>query len=45
VNLDLIEQVQGWFSGKVLIRLKNDQRSEMVVARNRAKFLKEKLGM
>lgn len=45
VNLDFIEEVHGWFSGKVLIRLKDKQKTELVVARERVKILKDFLGM
>ena len=45
VNLNFIEEVHGWFSGKVLIRLKDSAKSEIVVARNRVKILKDYLGM
>lgn len=45
VNLNFIEEVHGWFSGKVLIRLKDSTKSEIVVARNRVKTLKDVLGM
>ena len=45
VNLDFIEEVHGWFSGKVLIRLKDRKKTEIVVARDRVKILKEFLGM
>lgn len=43
VNLDFLEEVHGWFSGKVLIRLKD--KTELVVARDRVKILKDLLGM
>lgn len=45
VNLNFIDQVHGWFSGKVLIRMKGTEKTEIVVARNRVKVLKEILGM
>ncbi|NNF01008.1 MAG: response regulator transcription factor [Pyrinomonadaceae bacterium] len=45
VNLNFIEEIHGWFSGKVLIRLKDAGKTEIVVARNRVKFLKDVLGM
>ncbi len=45
VNLNFIEEVHGWFSGKVLIRLKDIAKTEIVVARNRVKVVKEILGM
>lgn len=45
VNLDFVEEVHGWFSGKVLIRLKDRKKTELVVARDRVKILKDFLGM
>lgn len=45
VNLDFMEEVHGWFSGKVLIRLKDAPKTELVVARDRVKILKDSLGM
>ena len=45
VNLSYIEEVHGWFSGKVLIRMKDLAKTEIVVARNRVKTLKSVLGM
>ncbi len=45
INLNFIEEVHGWFSGKVLIRLKDTGKTEVIVARERVKILKETLGM
>lgn len=45
VNISFIEEVHGWFSGKILIRLKDKSRTELVVARDRVKILKDFLGM
>lgn len=45
INLNFIEEVHGWFSGKVLVRLKGAKKTEIVVARNRVKILKDCLGM
>lgn len=45
VNLDFIEEVHGWFSGKILIRLKDAGKTEIIVARDRVKILKDSLGM
>lgn len=45
VNLDFIAEVHGWFSGKVLIRLRDAPVTELVVARDRVKILKDFLGM
>lgn len=45
VNAGFIEEVHGWFSGKVLIKLKNVKQTEIIVARERVKILKDFLGM
>jgi two-component system, LytTR family, response regulator len=45
VNITLIEEVHGWFSGQVAIRLKNLKKTEIIVARDRVKTLKEFLAM
>lgn len=45
VNVNFIEEVHGWFSGRVVIRLKHSKKSEIIVARDRVKILKEFLGM
>jgi two-component system, LytTR family, response regulator len=45
VNINFIEEVHGWFSGQVMIRLKTVKKVEIIVARDRVKVLKEFLGM
>lgn len=45
INLDFIEEVHGWFSGRVLIRVSDKDETEVVVARNRVKTLKKVLGI
>lgn len=45
INLNFIDEVHGWFSGKVLVRLKDKQKTEIIVARDRLKILKDFLGM
>lgn len=45
VNVNFIAEVHGWFSGKVLIRLKSVKKTEIIVARDRVKILKDFLGM
>lgn len=45
VNADWIEMVHGWFSGRVLVRLKDRKKSELAVARDRVRILKEFLEM
>jgi two-component system LytT family response regulator len=45
VNTAFIDEVHGWFSGRVMIRLKNKSRSELVVARDRVRVLKDALNL
>lgn len=45
VNANFIEAVHGWFSGRVLIRLKDAKGTEIIVARDRVKTLKDFLGI
>lgn len=45
VNTAFIEEVHGWFSGRVLVRLKDKPRSELVVARDRVRVLKDALNI
>lgn len=45
ININFVEEVHGWFSGRVLIRLKGTKKNEIVVARDRVKILKDFLGM
>jgi two-component system LytT family response regulator len=44
LNLDYIDQIDGWFAGRLIVRLKDEQRTEFVVARDRVRMLKELLG-
>ncbi len=44
VNLDWVQEVDAWFSGGVLVRLKDDRRTELAVARDRVRALKDRLG-
>jgi len=45
ININCIEEIHGWFSGRVLIRLKDVKKTEIMVARERIKTLKNFLGM
>jgi two-component system LytT family response regulator len=45
INITFIDEVHGWFSGRVIIRLKNKPRSELVVARDRVRVLKDALNL
>lgn len=44
VNLDWVQEVNSWFAGGVLVRLKDDKHTELPVARDRVRALKERLG-
>lgn len=45
INSNFIDEVHGWFTGRVLVRLKDVRRTELVVARDRVRILKDFLGM
>ena len=45
VNLDFVDELSAWFGGRMLIRLKDPKRTEIAVARDRLKELKERLGL
>ncbi len=44
LNLDWVQEVDSWFSGRVRVRLKDERRTELTVARDRVRQLKERLG-
>ena len=45
VNIDWIHEVNSWFAGKVVLSLKDPQRTQIAVARDRVKILKARLGI
>ncbi|WP_348263372.1 LytTR family DNA-binding domain-containing protein [Telmatobacter sp. DSM 110680] len=45
VNVDWIHEVNSWFAGKVVLTLKDAQHTELTVARDRVRSLKEHLGI
>jgi two-component system LytT family response regulator len=45
VNVDWIHEVNSWFAGKVILSLKDAQRTQIPVARDRVRFLKARLGI
>lgn len=45
VNLAWIAELHADFSGKLLVRLKDERRTELTVARDRVRALKERLGL
>jgi DNA-binding LytR/AlgR family response regulator len=43
VNVDWIHEVNSWFAGKVVLTLKDAQHTQLPVARDRVRTLKERL--
>jgi two-component system, LytTR family, response regulator len=44
VNVDYVLELYTWFGGRMLLRLKDEKKTELQVARDRVKALKEHLG-
>jgi two-component system LytT family response regulator len=45
INLHLVDELYRWFGGRMLVRMKDKNRTELTVARDHVKSLKEKLGL
>jgi two-component system LytT family response regulator len=45
VNLDYVDELYPWFGGRMILRLKDPQKTEITVARDRLKELKERFGL
>jgi two-component system, LytTR family, response regulator len=45
VNLDYVHELHPWFAGRMLVRLKDEKRTEVGVARERVRVLRERLGI
>jgi two-component system, LytTR family, response regulator len=45
VNTDWIHEVNSWFAGKVVVTLKDPQHTQLTVARDRVRTLKDRLGI
>jgi two-component system LytT family response regulator len=45
VNVDWIQELNSWFGGKVVLTLKDAQRTQLTVARDRVRELKARLGI
>jgi len=45
VNSDWIHEVNSWFAGKVVLTLKDAQHTQLTVARDRVRSVKERLGI
>ncbi len=45
LNIDYVHELHTWFAGKMLVRLKDEKKSELTVSRDRVKALKQRLGL
>lgn len=45
VNLDFVEELHSWFAGGGVLRLRDENRTELRVARDRVRALKQRLGI
>ena len=45
VNVDYIHELHAWFAGRMMVRLKDEKRTELAVSRERVRGLKERLGI
>jgi len=45
VNVDWIHEVNSWFAGKVVLTLRDSQHTQLTVARDRVRTLKDRLGI
>ena len=45
VNLDYVQDLNPWLAGRLMVRLKDDKRTELTVSRDRVRALKERLGI
>jgi two-component system LytT family response regulator len=45
VNLPFVDELYRWFGGRMLIRIKDKNRTELTVSREQAKILKERLSL
>lgn len=45
VNLEFVDELYPWFGGRMIVRLKDEKKTEVTVARERLKELKERLGL
>jgi two-component system LytT family response regulator len=45
LNLDYVHELHTWFAGRMMVRLKDEKRTELTVSRDRVRALKERLGL
>ena len=44
LNLDYVEEINSWFGGRLAVKIRDNKRTQLTVARDRVRDLKEKLG-
>ncbi len=44
LNLDWVQEVDSWFAGRVVVSLKDAQKTQLTVARDRVRALRDRLG-
>ena len=45
VNIQFVQEIHAWFSGRALVRLKDEKKTELTVSRDRVRELKDRLGV
>jgi two-component system LytT family response regulator len=45
LNLDHVQDLHAWFGGRMMVRLKDEKKTELTVSRDRVKPLKQRLGI
>lgn len=45
LNLNYVQEIHQWFAGRVLVRLNDEKHTELAVARDRVRILKERLNL
>ncbi len=45
VNIDSVHELHAWFAGRMVLRLKDEKKTELAVSRDRVRALKQRLGI
>ena len=45
LNVDYVHELNTWFAGRLMVRLKDEKHTELTVSRDRVRALKERLGV
>jgi two-component system, LytTR family, response regulator len=45
LNVDYVHELHTWFAGRMVVRLKDEKKTELTVSRDRVKALKQRLGI